>query len=156
MGTTGISTGVHLHWELQKGTKWVWSDTGKGFIEPVKFFEALIAWEKTIATAPVVATEADPVAPAPTHDDEGAAKAEVPVTVTDPKVAPAQPVRPTLKKGSKHHADVKYLQTKLGVATGGADGIFGPKTHAAVVKFQKEHGLKPDGVVGVATWAAIG
>lgn len=60
--------------------------------------------------------------------------------------------RATLKKGSKG-ADVTYLQTKLGI---GADGDFGPKTHAAVVAFQTSKGLAADGIVGPKTWAAIG
>ncbi len=33
-----------------------------------------------------------------------------------------------------------------------ADGIFGPKTEAAVIEFQKIFGLTPDGIVGPATW----
>jgi murein DD-endopeptidase MepM/ murein hydrolase activator NlpD len=81
MGTTGASTGKHLHWELQVGKNWVWSDKGKGFIEPVKFFDNLIKFEASIASAPVEAKDTDPVAPAPTHDDKGAveaAKAEKP------------------------------------------------------------------------------
>lgn len=61
-------------------------------------------------------------------------------------------VRATVKRGSKGN-DVKYLQTKLKIA---ADGDFGPKTHAAVVAFQKSHGLVADGIVGPKTWAAIG
>jgi murein DD-endopeptidase MepM/ murein hydrolase activator NlpD len=160
MGSTGMSTGKHLHWELCKGKKWVWSDTGKNFIEPVKFFTALIAWEKSIATAPVEAKDTDPVAPAPTHDEDGATAAEVaestPVTPVAPVSAPEPKARPTIKVGSKHVADVKYLQKKLGVATGGADGIFGPKTKAAVIAFQKKHGLTADGIVGPKTWKAIG
>jgi peptidoglycan hydrolase-like protein with peptidoglycan-binding domain len=32
------------------------------------------------------------------------------------------------------------------------DGIFGPRTLAAVKDFQRKYGLKPDGVVGLTTW----
>jgi murein DD-endopeptidase MepM/ murein hydrolase activator NlpD len=91
MGTTGASTGVHLHWELCAGKKWVFSRTGKNFIEPIKFFTNLIALEKSIATAPVEAQETDPVAPIPTHDDAGAAAVEA------SQNAPAAPVVPASK-----------------------------------------------------------
>ena len=43
----------------------------------------------------------------------------------------------------------KYDQSLLPVAI---DGTFGPATQAAVVAFQREYGLSPDGVVGEATW----
>lgn len=49
--------------------------------------------------------------------------------------------------------DVKALQRKLGVT---ADGDFGPKTKAAVVKFQKANKLTADGIVGPKTRAALG
>ena len=54
-------------------------------------------------------------------------------------------------------ADVRELQqrlNKLGEQLG-ADGIFGPATHAAVVAFQASNGLVPDGVVGRQTWAKL-
>ena len=35
------------------------------------------------------------------------------------------------------------------------DGIYGPKTEAAVYAFQQIFGLTPDGIVGPATWYAI-
>jgi hypothetical protein len=151
MGSTGISTGKHLHWELQKGKAWVWNSNGKNFIEPVAFFKAVIAKEAIVATAPVVTPEDAPVAPAPTHDDKGAAE-----IIKAEKVAPASSTaarsRKTVKNGSKG-ADVKHLQSKLGIS---ADGDFGPKTHAAVVAFQTSKGLVADGIVGPKTWIAIG
>jgi murein DD-endopeptidase MepM/ murein hydrolase activator NlpD len=76
MGSTGMSTGKHLHWELQEGKTYAWNPTGKGFIEPIGFFKALIALEKSKASAAVEATDDDPVAPAPTHDEAQARKVE--------------------------------------------------------------------------------
>ena len=55
-------------------------------------------------------------------------------------------------------AAVRYLQeslTKLGYNPGSIDGIFGPKTNAAVKSFQKSKGLVVDGIVGNITWTAI-
>jgi len=56
-------------------------------------------------------------------------------------------------------SQVKTLQTKLkrwGYYTGSVDGIYGPKTKAAVKSFQKKNGLVVDGVVGPKTAAALG
>ncbi len=36
------------------------------------------------------------------------------------------------------------------------DGIYGPITEGAVRLFQREHALKPDGIIGLATRAALG
>jgi murein DD-endopeptidase MepM/ murein hydrolase activator NlpD len=46
IGTTGMSTGVHLHWEVQVGRFHVWSALGLGFVEPIAFTEKLMAKEK--------------------------------------------------------------------------------------------------------------
>ncbi len=62
-----------------------------------------------------------------------------------------------LKIGSKGKL-VRELQealAKLGHDVGEPDGRFGASTHAAVIDFQKGHGLKEDGLVGPATYAAV-
>jgi len=58
---------------------------------------------------------------------------------------------PTLMMGTSGQF-VQILQEKLGV---NPDGQFGPLTRAAVVQFQKDHGLTPDGWVGKQTWGAL-
>jgi murein DD-endopeptidase MepM/ murein hydrolase activator NlpD len=67
MGTTGMSTGKHLHWELHKGKKYAWSATGLNFIEPVAFFDALIKLEAVNGTAKKETPVEAPTAPAPVH-----------------------------------------------------------------------------------------
>ena len=57
-----------------------------------------------------------------------------------------------LKKGSKGN-EVKELQEFLGIK---ADGDFGSKTEKAVKEWQRKNGLVADGIVGPATWNAMG
>jgi hypothetical protein len=75
---------------------------------------------------------------------------------TPPPAPPAVP-RVVLKRGSKGPA-VKLLQARLNTAGAhlGVDGDFGPGTLAAVKAFQVGRGLAADGIVGAATWKALG
>lgn len=67
---------------------------------------------------------------------------------------PDPPIGRYLKKGSKGD-DVAAIQSRLivlGYLNGVADGIFGKLTHAAVVAFQGDQGIKVDGIVGPVTY----
>ncbi len=63
-----------------------------------------------------------------------------------------------LRKGSSG-GEVKEVQRRLkkwGYYHGSVDGIFGSGTRDAVILFQKKNGLTVDGVVGKATYKALG
>jgi len=64
----------------------------------------------------------------------------------------------TLQEGASG-LGVKKLQEALkahGFSPGAIDGEFGPATTAALIGFQKSHGLLADGIAGPRTQAAIG
>jgi len=86
-----------------------------------------------------------------------ASKATKPVEPVTGGVKTVKVNLPVLGNGSSGGA-VEALQMLLncnGYSCGTVDGEFGPKTDAAVEKFQKAKGLKQDGIVGVNTWPAI-
>ena len=130
MGTTGASTGIHLHLEIWKGKTNGWSADGKGFADPIKFLKA--------------------------HVDKDAVTSQIDFPTPDPEVgrfkAPTEKPEYTnpMKRGSRGE-DVAYLQKYLGITV---DGIFGPQTHEAVLRFMAKHDdIKvKDGVVGPITW----
>lgn len=78
-----------------------------------------------------------------------------------PKTEPEQttPKLPTLRKGNKNQyvKQAQQLLIERGYNLGicGADGDFGTATDAAVRKFQKDHGLTVDGVIGPKTWEML-
>lgn len=85
MGSTGASTGKHLHFEIWKGKTHGWTADGSGFVDPVMFVEGLIKKQTAIANAPLPTPEDAPVAPAPVHGPKPA--------------APAKPKTYTVKRG---------------------------------------------------------
>lgn len=78
------------------------------------------------------------------------------IVVSDGTPAGAPPAIPArlLRQGVRGD-DVRDWQTWLvgrGYETGGIDGIFGAKTRLATIAFQREQGLKPDGIAGPDTF----
>ena len=91
------------------------------------------------------------------------APAEGPAKQPASPTAPADPSKVLfaygglLKRGAKGE-DVRALQSalnRLGYVCGAADGIFGPKTEAAVRQLQAVAGIGVDGEFGPISYAAL-
>ena len=79
-------------------------------------------------------------------------------TAALPAASTTTGTQPMVYRGSRGDA-VRRLQellNKKGFDCGAVDGIFGSKTYAAVVAFQKANGLGADGIVGPLTWGKLG
>ena len=95
-------------------------------------------------------------ADAPTYVTPVPAALAAEETLAPPTASPA-PTAVYLASGSAGEG-VKALQQRLrelGYLEGKADGQFGRATKAAVVLFQKQHGLDADGIVGEKTWRTL-
>lgn len=90
----------------------------------------------------------------PDHWDEWGELSQVDYSMYPEEVIPV--TKPILKRGDRGD-EVRELQNLL-VAHGyplTVDGVFGAKTETAVKNFQSISGLKPDGICGALTWAAL-
>jgi hypothetical protein len=129
---------------------------GKGFaknLPAVKQSEFFIAWHSqykaTACPGPFIMSQLDYIVSECNKRASGVAPAPAPVAATPTATKPAKPrLSAWLKRGSTG-ANVRYLQTALGIKS---DGQFGPITDRAVRSFQAAHGLKVDGIVGPITW----
>ena len=64
---------------------------------------------------------------------------------------------PQLQAGSRGPAVARLQQLLRGKGYRlEVDGIFGPRTRAAVLSYQRRHGLEVDGIVGPQTWGSLG
>jgi len=89
-------------------------------------------------------------------EDEPAAPS-APVAPADPERSPLWAYPGLLRRGAKGEA-VRRLQSalnRLGFDAGAADGVFGPKTEAAVRAFQRAAGIEADGEFGPVSYAAM-
>jgi peptidoglycan hydrolase-like protein with peptidoglycan-binding domain len=78
-------------------------------------------------------------------------------TAQNPTTAPTNPAATPVKPGDGFNLNTKQatqmLQKVLNITQ---DGVFGSGTDAAVRKWQSDHKLKVDGIVGPKTWASLG
>lgn len=67
--------------------------------------------------------------------------------------------KPTIRKGSTgeyvYLAQTQLLSKGYDIGKSGVDGKFGSATESAVKAFQKDRGLKADGIIGPMTWKAL-
>ena len=82
--------------------------------------------------------------------------------VSQEAAAQARPVKSSEVSDNSQIIRVKASPDKIqralksaGVYTGPVDGRIGPGTKAAIIEFQKSHGLKADGVLGKKTWEEL-
>jgi len=84
------------------------------------------------------------------------------LTISPEQPAPQPPLEsewcPRLTLGSRGRAvrEVQQLLRDRGFDPGSIDGVFGARTRAAVVNFQRSRNLSVTGIVDVTTWQALG
>jgi murein DD-endopeptidase MepM/ murein hydrolase activator NlpD len=133
MGTTGMSTGVHLHWEIWKGKDHGWSADGKGFVEPIEFTKSVIAAQKAAGYAKEATPEDAPVA------DDGIKPAAKPAVkaATKPVAKPAV-AKSTPKPAAKAVAKAKTHK----VVSGDTLSKIAAKHGTTVAALTKLNGIK--------------
>jgi peptidoglycan hydrolase-like protein with peptidoglycan-binding domain len=120
---------------------------------------AIVLATGTLAAGLALPAAAAPAAPVTAASTATAAST---VTVKATRAASAQALQPwpVLRQGANSAwprvtvRSLQYLLNSRGAKLT-ADGVFGAKTKAAVVAFQRARHLPADGVVGAKTWGAL-
>ncbi len=74
-GTTGDSTGEHLHFEITLGKSYRWTADGSGYADPLEFIKAVRLAHKAEEKAKMATPEDAPIAPVAVHAATPKAKA---------------------------------------------------------------------------------
>lgn len=128
MGTSGMSTGRHLHLEVWKGRTHGWSADGKGFLEPISFIKAMNEAQEAKNFAKQATPKDAPTEPAPVHEP-----AKKPVAK-----------KPASKKGTPGIAKgaIKPLSTKtvaIKTVDKSAPKVYTVKSGDTLTKIAKAH-----------------
>lgn len=67
VGSTGDSSGPHLHLEINKGKNYSWSANGSGYVDPIAFIKKVMAFKEVKASIDKATPEDAPVAPIAVH-----------------------------------------------------------------------------------------
>lgn len=152
MGTSGMSTGRHLHLEVWKGRTHGWSADGKGFLEPIEFVKAMKAAQDAKGFAKVATPEDAPVQPAPVHEPVKKPAAKKPAAkagnagvakgATKPLSTKTVPIK-TVKKVDKPAPKVYTIKS------GDTLGKIARANKTTVAALQKLNGIKNANLIKV-------
>lgn len=78
-----------------------------------------------------------------------------PVRIFSLQPSPDTPLYPSRGSTGPRVAELQRRLARIGLYGGEIDGIFGPLTEEAVVRFQIANGLNPDGIAGPETWKRL-
>lgn len=99
-----------------------------------------------------------PPAPEPSYPKvvraQPMARVPAPRNATPPQAVQESQL-PKYNAGKLSKKDLQYLLKELGFYKGRIDGIIGPQSKSAIVRFQKAHGLVADGIAGRKTKAEL-
>jgi hypothetical protein len=112
----------------------------------------IVKRDAALSIVPVIQIAGD--AESDEEDAGDAAAGAAPAGAAAPAAPPAPPAAPKAPAAPGVLGIQKALQ-KLGFDPGTIDGVDGPKTQAAIKKFQQANGLAADGVAGAKTQAAL-
>ena len=141
MGTSGMSTGRHLHLEVWKGRTHGWSADGKGFLEPIEFVKAMKAAQDAKGFAKVATPEDAPVQPAPVHEPVKKPAAKKPAVKKPVAKKPA--AIKTVKKVDKPAPKVYTVKS------GDTLGKIARANKTTVAALQKLNGIKNANLIKV-------
>lgn len=125
MGSTGNSTGAHLHWAIKRNSRW---------IDPKPYLDT----DYTGAA-----------------HEEGAPEAAEPATRGQVCTVSLPVIRPGDRGEQVAVMQALLAHHGFPCANGGADGIYGSGTQKALEAFQTAEQLKVDAICGHDTWSAL-